>query len=201
MVRVRRGGNRDRRQQGHGAKRCARNDISTEPGGGGKRRQAAIERGYRSLIVLPLMVEDAAAGILALCAREPDFFTDEEVKLLSQLAGDISLALEHIGKEEKLNYLAYYDVLTGLPNRALFHERLSHQLRVAEQKKTKVMLLLGDVKRFRFINESLGRHSGDTLLRELAVRVKNRWPDPDNVARISADCFTGILADFEDEAD
>jgi len=177
------------------------NDISTEPGGGGKRRQAAIERGYRSLIVLPLMVEDAAAGILALCAREPDFFTDEEVKLLSQLAGDISLALEHIGKEEKLNYLAYYDVLTGLPNRALFHERLSHQLRVAEQKKTKVMLLLGDVKRFRFINESLGRHSGDTLLRELAVRVKNRWPDPDNVARISADCFTGILADFEDEAD
>ena len=111
------------------------------------------------------------------------------------------LALEHIGKEEKLAYLAHYDVLTGLPNRALFHERLSYQLHIAERKKTKVTLFLGDVKRFRLINESLGRHAGDALLRELAARLKNLWPDPHNVARIAADCFTGILADAGDEAD
>jgi diguanylate cyclase (GGDEF)-like protein len=177
------------------------NDLGSERSGGGKRRQAVIDHGYRSLIVLPLMVEGAVAATLALCVEEPHFFDEEELKLLNQLAGDISFALEHIGKEEKLAYLAHYDVLTGLPNRALFHERLSHQLRIAGQKKTNVMLFLGDVKRFRFINESLGRHSGDALLRELATRIKNRWPDPDNVARITADCFTGVLADAGDEAD
>jgi len=177
------------------------NDIGSERMGGGKRRQAVIDRGYRSLIVLPLMAEGAVVAALALCAKEPHFFDEQELKLLNQLAGDISLALEHIGKEEKLAYLAHYDVLTGLPNRALFHERLSHQLRVAEQKKTKVTLFLGDVKRFRLINESLGRPAGDALLRELAARLKNLWPDPHCVARIAADCFTGVLADAGDEAD
>jgi diguanylate cyclase (GGDEF)-like protein len=177
------------------------NDLAAERMGGGKRRQAVMNRGYRSLIVLPLMAEGAVVATLGLCAKEPHFFDEEELKLLNQLAGDISLALEHIGKEEKLAYLAHYDVLTGLPNRALFHERLSYQLHIAEQKKTKVTLFLGDVKRFRLINESLGRHAGDALLRELAARLKNIWPDPHNVARIAADCFTGVLADAGDEAD
>ena len=176
------------------------NDLGSERLGGGKRRQAVMNRGYRSLIVLPLMAEGAVAAALGLCAKEPFFFDEEELKLLNQLASDISLALEHIGKEEQLNYLAYYDVLTGLPNRALFHERLSRQLRVAEHKKTNVMLFLGDVKRFRFINESLGRHAGDALLRDLATRIKNLWPDPDNVARMTADCFACILADAGNEA-
>jgi diguanylate cyclase (GGDEF)-like protein len=177
------------------------NDIGSERMGGGKRRQAVIDRGYRSLIALPLMAEGAVVAALALCAKEPHFFDEQELKLLNQLAGDISLALEHIGKEEKLAYLAHYDVLTGLPNRALFHERLSHQLRLAEQRKTKVTLFLGDVKRFRLINESLGRQAGDALLRDLAARLKNLWPDPHYVARIAADCFTGVLADAGDEAD
>jgi len=85
------------------------------------------------------------------------------------------LALEHIGKEEKARLLAHYDVLTGLPNRALFHERLSYRctLRAEENEGT---LSLGDVKRFRLDHESLGPHAGDALLRELAARLKNLCP-------------------------
>ena len=139
-------------------------------------------------------------GILSLYTREPDFFNEEEVKLLTELAGDISFALEVIGKEEKLNYLAYYDGLTGLPNRTLFHERLNQQLRVAEQQRTKVALLLADVKRFRLINESLGRHAGDALLREIAARARRLCPHPEHLAHITADCFAGVLTDLKDEA-
>jgi PAS domain S-box-containing protein/diguanylate cyclase (GGDEF)-like protein len=194
-------------QSGHGATgRAIRerrpvftNDLAAEPSVGSKRRQV-IKHGYRSVISLPLMLEDTVFGVFTLFTKEKNFFNGEEVKLLSELAGDISFALEHITKEEKLNYLVYYDALTGLPNRALFHEHLSNQLRIAEQKKTKLAIALIDVKRFRFINESLGRHAGDTLLREFAARTKNAWPDSANLAHAFADCFAGLLSDLADEA-
>src|SRR6266581_4739282 len=85
-------------------------------------KKECLERGINSLAVLPLIVGGEAVGVLALYAGESGFFDSEEMQLLVQLAGDIAFALEHIGQEERLTYLAYYDALTGLPNRALFHE-------------------------------------------------------------------------------
>lgn len=177
------------------------NDIASRPGVGGQRRRAALGLGYRSLIVLPLFEGDAVAGCLALFAREQGFFTEEELKLLAELAGDISFALEHISKEEKLNHLAYYDGLTDLPNRTLFNERLGHELRNAQREGRKVALLLGDIKRLRFINESYGRQTGDALIREIGIRFKRIWPNPEHVARIGADCFAGILLDVNGTAE
>ena len=177
------------------------NDIAADQRVVGARRRVALRRGYRSLIALPLFVRDQVFGTLSLYAAEPDFFTAEELRLLTELAGDISFALEYIAKEERLAYLAYYDVLTGLPNRALFHERLTRELHVAGQKGTSAALVLGDVRRLRYVNELLGRQVGDALLRDVAARLKRIWPEPDNVARIAADCFAGILPEINDAAD
>src|SRR5712691_4368888 len=77
-------------------------------------RKEASERGFHSLVVLPLLVSDQAVAVLALYATEVGFFDEEEMKLLIELSGDISFALDHIAKAEKLDYLAYYDSLTGL---------------------------------------------------------------------------------------
>jgi diguanylate cyclase (GGDEF)-like protein/PAS domain S-box-containing protein len=176
------------------------NDMAVEPGVGSKRHDA-IKRGYRSVIALPLMPEGAVVGVFTLFAKESNFFNDEEVKLLADLAGDVSFALENIAKAEQVSYLAYFDVLTGLPNRALFHERLAHQLRLAEQKGTSAAVILVDVKRLRHINESLGRHTGDALLRDIAGRFKTIWPDPDNVARIASDLFGGLLVEVRNVED
>ena len=175
-------------------------DILNEQDLGGPRRREAIKRGYRSIISLPLVVEGIATGVLSMFAKEPNFFIEEEVLLLSELAGDISFAMEVIGKEEKLNYLAYYDALTGFPNRTLFLERLPQifQRVIHEGSGNGIALVLVDVKRFRSINDSLGRHAGDALLCEFSRRIKAVWPDPDNLARISADCFAGIVADVRD---
>jgi diguanylate cyclase (GGDEF)-like protein len=177
------------------------NELSAQGGVSGKRRQAALELGYRSLIVMPLFEQQAVVGCLGLYTKEPDFFTEEELKILSELAGDISFALEHIAKEEKLNYLAYYDVLSGLPNRTLFLDRLAHELQSAKQHGTSVALVLGDIKRLRFVNESFGRQTGDALLREMAARWKGVWPDSENVGRIAADCLAGIVGNIKEPAD
>ena len=158
------------------------------------------QRGIQSSAVVPLLFGTETIGVLALYASDAGAFDDEEMRLLTELAGDISFALDYLAKGDELNYLAFYDALTGLPNRVLFTERLHQQLNAAAQDGSKVALLLGDVKRFRLINESLGRQVSDTLLREIAGRIQNSWPDPDAVARINADSFGGTLADLKDGA-
>ena len=154
-----------------------------------KVRQAAIELGAKSVIVLPLIVEGKMFGMLTLYAPERDFFDDEEVKLLDELAGDISFGLEFIAKEEKVDYLAYYDALTGLPNRSLFFDRLTHQLGSAARENSNVALVLINLDRFRLVNDTLGRQAGDALLNALAQRIKDTFRAEDTVARVGADSF------------
>jgi len=164
-------------------------------------RRLAVGRGYRSVIALPLIAAGATTGVMIMYAKEVDFFNADEVKLLSELAGDISLALEHIGNEERLKFLANYDPLTGLPNRALIHERLTQLLAAARQKQTHTAVAVADIKRFRLVNETFGRHAGDRVLRELAQRLRDHSPEPLNLARVSPDSFALVLAGIGDAAD
>ena len=97
---------------------------------------ALQKHGYRSLAAIPLMLEHQAVAVLTLLSDEVDIFDDQEQKLLSELAGDLSFGLRFIDKEEKLSYLACYDVLTGLPNRMLFHDRLTQFLQGARHDNT-----------------------------------------------------------------
>jgi PAS domain S-box-containing protein/diguanylate cyclase (GGDEF)-like protein len=177
------------------------NNLVTDPVRGGERRKEAIRRGYRSGIALPLLVEGTAVGNLTLFAREADFFNDEEISLLTDLAGDISFGLEHIGKAEKLTYLAYYDELTGLPNRNLFLEHLNRVLQAMKQDGRRIVIMLADIKRLRVINDTLGRRAGDDLLRQVAARLRRFSHHPENLARISVDGFAGFLPGLQDAAE
>src|SRR5262249_16290159 len=120
---------------------------------------------------------------------------DGKVGMIGTVGIDIT---EQKLQEERLNYLAYYDALTGLPNHALFQERLSQALREAGEKETHAALIVWNVNRLGLINESLGHHAGDALLRELAGRLRSAWSDPDKVARITAYCFAGLVTDVKD---
>ncbi len=177
------------------------NDISIETGVGGKRKQEALRLGYRSHIVLPLFAEDAVAGILSLFAKDSNFFTEEELKLLIELAGDISFALEYMAKEEKLNYLAYYDPLTGLPNRTLFDDRMTQCLRAASHDQILIALVLVDLERFRIINDTMGRHTGDALIKLIGERLQSAFFDRDSLARVNGDIFAVLLTEIKDESD
>src|SRR6267378_885723 len=134
-------------------------------------RKEASERGFHSLVVLPLLVSEQAVAVLALYATEVGFLDEEEMNLLIELSGDISFALDHIAKAERLDYLAYYDSLTGLANRNLFHERLVQYVSAAQSEKNRLAVAVVDVDRFKIINDSLGRQAGDELLRQIAHRI------------------------------
>ncbi len=146
----------------------------------------AVERGFLSMMHLPLVVAGAPLGVLVLYAPETGFFDAEETALLGELAADVSFALESLHKTERLDYLAYYDPVTGLPNRALYRDRLAHSLRSRGGDARLVAVALLDLERFRQVNESLGRDKGDALLREVGRRLRAA---SESAARLGADVF------------
>jgi diguanylate cyclase (GGDEF)-like protein len=165
-----------------------------------RRLTTAIGRGYRSRIVLPLLVDGRVVACLSLLAGELDFFTTDEVKLLRELADNISFALAHIEKEEQLIYLAFFDELTRLPNRSLFLDRIEQHMRVNNGAAPAGLVLL-DIERFRMVNESLGSADGDMLLRQVAERLEHAYRGKDNLARVSANGYGVLLREIRDAGD
>jgi diguanylate cyclase (GGDEF)-like protein/PAS domain S-box-containing protein len=103
--------------------------------------------------------------------------------------------------EERVQYLAYYDALTGLPNRTLLQDRLAKALAAARRQKYKVALLFLDLDRFKDINDSLGHSVGDLLLQAVAERLKTWGREQDTVARLGGDEFLITLTHVKDAVD
>jgi len=103
--------------------------------------------------------------------------------------------------EEQVQFLAFYDALTGLPNRTLLRDRLANAMAAARRRGEKVALLFLDLDRFKVINDSLGHSSGDLLLQEVATRLKNSAREHDTVARQGGDEFVIVMAGIRDVPD
>jgi diguanylate cyclase (GGDEF)-like protein/PAS domain S-box-containing protein len=103
--------------------------------------------------------------------------------------------------EERVQFLAYYDAVTGLPNRTLLQDRLEKALAAARRQKNKLALLYLDLDRFKDINDSLGHSVGDLFLQEVAERLKRWGREQDTVARLGGDEFLIMLTDAKDVPD
>ncbi|MEO7936054.1 MAG: EAL domain-containing protein [Dokdonella sp.] len=159
------------------------------------------ESGIRSIAILPLLSSGEAVGAIALYAGEKEFFHQEEMTLLTQLADEIVFAMEHIDNQEKLRYLAYYDALTGLANRSLFLEHVGQHMRSAEKAGCKLAVAMIDIERFKSINDSLGWPTGDVLLKQVAQWMSQRTGDASLLARIGADHFAIVLPEVRSESE
>ena len=166
------------------------NDMSTDERV--RLKAESAQRGIRSAAYLPLLIGGDVVGVLALYAGEAGFFDEAELRLLEELAGDIAFALDHIHKAVRADYLAYYDPLTSLANRTLFIERLNQFIRTAQAAQEQIVLVLMDVERLATLNDSLGRHAGDALLKLLSERLGRAVGSPQS-ARVAGDVFALML--------
>jgi len=107
-----------------------------------------------------------------------------------------SFALQ--SSQDQAQYLAFHDTLTGLPNRALFEDRLRRTLLFAGHDAARVALLYLDLDRFKHVNDTLGHPAGDELVRQTATRLRHTIREVDTVARIGGDEFAIILLDVRD---
>ena len=103
--------------------------------------------------------------------------------------------------EEQIAYQAYHDMLTDLPNRSLFRDRLEISIIQARRNHRELAVMFVDLDRFKIVNDSLGHVMGDQLLREVAARLKNCLRQGDTLARYGGDEFTLVLPDVTDSAD
>ena len=103
--------------------------------------------------------------------------------------------------EERVQYLAYYDALTGLPNRTLLQDRLAKALASARRQKDRLALLFLDLDRFKDINDSLGHSVGDLLLQKIGERLKTWGREQDTVARLGGDEFLIMVTGIQDATD
>lgn len=163
-------------------------------------REETLKRGCYACAGFPLLTGKQVKGIILLYAQEINYFNQDERLLLEEMAGDVAYALENIEKAEQLNYLAYYDAVTGLPNRLHFVSDLEQRLTWARQEKKQMALMVLDLERFKLINDSLGYGFGDRLLRQVAERLKIALQDEELLARSGSDEFAIALSQVDEEA-
>lgn len=124
--------------------------------------------------------------------------TQHELKMLNVQLEDkiMERTRELMASKEQLQFLAHHDVITKLPNRGLFTDRLCHALTRAPWHKQTMAVLFVDLDHFKQINDTLGHHIGDLLLKAVAKRLTNSVREGDTVARYGGDEFTIILTDI-----
>ncbi len=102
--------------------------------------------------------------------------------------------------EQRIQHIAHHDVLTGLPNRVLLQDRLGQAVAYANRSGHPLWVMLIDLDRFKFVNDSLGHKAGDLLLKTVAGRLQDSVRESDTVARLSGDEFVALLTEYPDEA-
>ncbi len=159
-------------------------------------REEASRYGLRSCWSTPIIsAKGAMLGAFAVYDREFSQPTPADRELLERACRLAGIAIEKHRDQESLATMAYYDTLTGLPNRTLLQDRLHQAMIEADRHERLVALLFLDLDRFKHINDTFGHERGDELLKKVAKRLLGCVRPGDTVARPGGDEFNVALAD------
>ena len=172
-----------------------------------------VELGATSFVVLPLSYQRQLSGIIALGERFDLVPSEEDRVQMRRLADQAAVALANARMLDQVRELAYYDSLTGLPNRLSYKERLAYALEQASRNQKLVAAFFIDLDHFSRINDTLGHEVGDQLLRHVASRLRSCCREREDevgpamatlapeVARLGGDEFTVIMPGLHDPQD
>ena len=161
---------------------------------------ALRSRGLRSTAAAGIRGRMGAFGAIAVHAPDVGAFSAEDAQWLQSAADLLASALDRERSDALVRHQSLHDALTGLPNRALFYDRVGHAFARADRDGNDVAVLLLDVDQFKTINDSLGHEAGDDLLVALSARLLEVTRDSDTVARLGGDEFV-VLCEVESEGE
>ncbi|MDD4565584.1 MAG: EAL domain-containing protein [Eubacteriales bacterium] len=177
-------------------------DIDALPENAAAERETLTKQGVQSVVVIPIEQDGGMLGFIGLdsVASKKKWLT-YHIDLLRTLSHLIADAFIRIESEKTIEYMAYYDHLTGLPNRTLFSDRLSQAIHLAKRNGRFVGVLFLDLDGFKMVNDTMGHSGGDALLKELSQDLRNCLRKTDTVARFSGDEFLILINNLIDEKD
>jgi len=158
------------------------------------RRETLIVAGVRSLACLPLRIDGTPIGALLFGTRHEQDIRHDEMLLLEEVASNLSFALQYLDKQDALHFLSYFEPLTGLAKRTLFCERLSRLLARGRDALPRLAVTVFDIAHLAVINDSSGRHTGDRLLQCVADRLKEQFPDTEQLGHLGGGTFVCMAA-------
>ena len=165
-------------------------------------RDVALSHGLRACWSMPIPTRDGGVlGTLAVYRNEPGLPSAQELDFIGTATQLSAVAIEHRLTTDRLSHHAQHDLLTGLPNRLLFQDRLDQALAYARRNGQQVAVLYMDLDRFKNTNDTMGHSVGDALLREVARRFKDCIRRSDTLARIGGDEFTVVLTELGNAED
>jgi diguanylate cyclase (GGDEF)-like protein len=157
-------------------------------------RAIAQEHGLSACWSSPIFdSQQRVIGTFAVYYREPRAPSAEHRRLVEMATHTAAIAIERTLAGQRIEHLAYYDALTELPNRSLFHDRVSQVLARAERDGKEMAILFIDLDRFKTINDSLGHDIGDRLLQAVAQRMSACLREADTISRLGGDEFVVLL--------
>jgi diguanylate cyclase (GGDEF)-like protein/PAS domain S-box-containing protein len=155
--------------------------------------------GVRAFLSAPVLLEGEVIGVVGVTDIVPRRWEDDEVGFIATAALMVALAVEaaqRVEAEGRIEQLAWYDPLTGLPNRNLLRENLRDALLTAGGRKRRLAVLLIDLDRFKDVNDTLGHLVGDSLIKSAAEVLREGVGSMGTVARLGGDEFVVLVEDF-----
>ncbi len=156
--------------------------------------------GGRLMFQIPMVVNGQAIGTVELMTRGDKPLEDRQVALAQMMASEAGVLFENARLYAEIRHQAFYDHLTGLPNRGLFGDRVAHALaRRANEGDRRSALLFVDIDDFKVVNDRYGHDVGDQVLVGVAARLQRLLRGGDTVARLSGDEFGILIEDVADQ--
>jgi len=156
----------------------------------------------KSILTVPVMSEGKIRGLIGMdSVKLYKKWSEENVKRLKIMANLLANGLAQVNADKEIEFMAYYDHLTKLPNRFLFKDRVNQAIQLAKESSKYIAIVLIDIDNFKSINDTMGHESGDCLLKEVGESFLKQIYETDTVARFGGDEFIILLGNIEDLKD
>ena len=162
-------------------------------------RESLKKEQIKSLIIVKLTGIDNVIGYISFEAIKSPRKWDQDHREMIQVLGNLlSDALRQVESEKAINYMAYYDALTGLPNRALLTDRLKQAISLSMRTEKLISVMFIDLDSFKSVNDTMGHDGGDAMLLQIAERLSALVRKYDTVSRFGGDEFLVMLPQISD---
>lgn len=156
-------------------------------------KKVLLAHGYLAIAALPILIDGTPIGVMTLLSSQPEVFDEAEISVLLELTANLSFALQYLQKDEAVQFLSYFDSLTGLAKRQLFCQRLAQKISGDAAEERGQLVVVFDIQKLGTLNDSFGRYVGDRLLEKIAARLRQFHPDPECLAHFGGGTFAIML--------